>query len=71
MSAHGTTILRQEENRKEIANICMMHKDVYVAQTTCAHPNHFYKAVMEAKPVSRSGDCQRLHHLPTRARRGR
>ena len=26
----------------------MMHKDVYVAQTTCAHMNHFYKAVMEA-----------------------
>jgi pyruvate/2-oxoacid:ferredoxin oxidoreductase beta subunit len=25
-----------------------MHKDVYVAQTTCAHMNHFYKAVMEA-----------------------
>ena len=26
----------------------MMHPDVYVAQTTCAHPNHFYKAVLEA-----------------------
>jgi pyruvate/2-oxoacid:ferredoxin oxidoreductase beta subunit/NAD-dependent dihydropyrimidine dehydrogenase PreA subunit len=48
MSAHGTVIFGKKENRKEIANICMMHKDVYVAQTTCAHPNHFYKAVMEA-----------------------
>jgi len=48
MSAHGTTIFGKKENRKEIANICMMHKDVYVAQTTCAHPNHFYEAVMEA-----------------------
>ena len=48
MSAHGTTIFGKKENRKEIANICMMHKDVYVAQTTCAHPNHFYKAIMEA-----------------------
>src|SRR5882672_3937657 len=48
MSAHGTTIFGKKENRKEIANICMMHKDVYVAQTTCAHMNHFYKAVMDA-----------------------
>ncbi len=48
MSVHGTVIAGKKENRKEIANICMMHKDVYVAQTTCAHPNHFYKAIMEA-----------------------
>jgi len=48
MSAHGKTIPGKTENRKEIANIAMMHKDVYVAQTTCAHTNHFYKAIMEA-----------------------
>ena len=48
MSAHGTAISGKKENRKEIGSICMMHKDVYVAQTTCAHMNHFYKAVMEA-----------------------
>ncbi|HEY7389371.1 MAG TPA: thiamine pyrophosphate-dependent enzyme [Bryobacteraceae bacterium] len=48
MSFHGTAIPGKKENRKELANICMMHKDVYVAQTTCAHQNHFYKAVMEA-----------------------
>jgi pyruvate ferredoxin oxidoreductase beta subunit len=48
MSFHGTAIPGKKENRKEIGNICMMHKDVYVAQTTCAHPNHFYKAIMEA-----------------------
>jgi pyruvate/2-oxoacid:ferredoxin oxidoreductase beta subunit len=48
MSAHGTVIQGKKENRKEIANIALMHKDVYVAQTTCAHMNHFYKAVMEA-----------------------
>ena len=48
MSFHGSAIPGKKENRKEIGNICMMHKDVYVAQTTCAHPNHFYKAVMEA-----------------------
>ncbi len=48
MSAFGRTIPGKKENRKELANIAMMHKDVYVAQTTCAHVNHFYKAVIEA-----------------------
>lgn len=48
MSAHGKAVFGKSESRKEIANIAMMHKDVYVAQTTCAHTNHFYKAVMEA-----------------------
>ncbi len=48
MSAHGTSLSGKKENRKELGSICMMHKDVYVAQTTCAHMNHFYKAVMEA-----------------------
>lgn len=48
MSAHGAVIQGKRENRKELGNICLMHKDVYVAQTTCAHMNHFFKAVMEA-----------------------
>jgi pyruvate ferredoxin oxidoreductase beta subunit len=48
MSFHGSSLQGKKENRKELGNICMMHKDVYVAQTTCAHMNHFYKAVMEA-----------------------
>jgi pyruvate/2-oxoacid:ferredoxin oxidoreductase beta subunit len=48
MSFHGKVQQGKKENRKEIANIALMHKDVYVAQTTCAHMNHFYKAVMEA-----------------------
>jgi pyruvate/2-oxoacid:ferredoxin oxidoreductase beta subunit/NAD-dependent dihydropyrimidine dehydrogenase PreA subunit len=48
MSYHGTAVQGKKENRKELGNICIMHKDVYVAQTTCAHMNHFYKAVMEA-----------------------
>jgi len=33
---------------KEIAQIAMMHPHVYVAQTTAAHVNHFYKAVLGA-----------------------
>ena len=52
MSFHGKVIQGKKENRKELANICLMHKDVYVAQTTCSHVNHFYKAVMEANEFS-------------------
>ncbi len=48
MSFHGKVIQGKKENRKELATICMMHKDVYVAQTTCSHVNHFYKAIMES-----------------------
>ncbi len=38
----------KQERRKEIAQIAMMHPRTYVAQTTCAHINHFYKAVLGA-----------------------
>ena len=48
MSFHGKKIHGKTERRKEIANICMMHPDVFVAQTTAAHTNHFYKAIMAA-----------------------
>ena len=48
MSAFGSTIHGKTERRKEIANIAMAHPDVFVAQTTAAHPNHFYKAIMAA-----------------------
>jgi pyruvate ferredoxin oxidoreductase beta subunit len=48
MAFHGKDIHGKSEHRKELANICMMHRNVYVAQTTAAHPNHFYKAIMEA-----------------------
>lgn len=48
MSSFGRVIPGKKENRKELANIAMMPKDVYVAQTICVHVNHFYKAVMEA-----------------------
>ncbi|MCP5115534.1 MAG: thiamine pyrophosphate-binding protein, partial [bacterium] len=48
MAFHGKDVHGKSEHRKEIANICMMHRNVYVAQTTAAHVNHFYKAIMEA-----------------------
>src|SRR5690606_684601 len=48
MSQHGRVIHGKTQRRKELAQICMMHPDVFVAQTTAAHINHFYKAVMAA-----------------------
>ena len=48
MSVHGKAIAGKQERRKEIAQIAMMHPRTYVAQTTCAHINHFYKAVLGA-----------------------
>ncbi|MFP6674644.1 MAG: thiamine pyrophosphate-dependent enzyme, partial [Pirellulaceae bacterium] len=48
MSVHGKVVGGKQEARKEIAQIAMMHPRTYVAQTTCAHTNHFYKAVIGA-----------------------
>jgi pyruvate ferredoxin oxidoreductase beta subunit len=48
MSAHGSVFGGKQERRKEIAQIAMMHPRTYVAQTTCAHINHFYKSVLGA-----------------------
>jgi pyruvate/2-oxoacid:ferredoxin oxidoreductase beta subunit/NAD-dependent dihydropyrimidine dehydrogenase PreA subunit len=48
MSVHGKTFGGKQERRKEIAQIAMMHPRTFVAQTTCAHINHFYKAVLGA-----------------------
>jgi pyruvate ferredoxin oxidoreductase beta subunit len=48
MAAFGKTSQGKRERRKELAQICLMHPEVYVAQTTAAHINHFYKAVAEA-----------------------
>ena len=48
MSLHGKAFAGKQERRKEIAQIAMMHPRTYVAQTTAAHTNHFYKAVIGA-----------------------
>src|SRR5580658_382609 len=48
MSVHGKAVSGKQERRKEIAQIAMMHPRTYVAQTTCAHTNHFYKSVLGA-----------------------
>jgi len=48
MSVHGKSIGGKQERRKEIAQIAMMHPRTFVAQTTCAHVNHFYRSVIDA-----------------------
>lgn len=48
MSLHGKAVSGKQERRKEIAQIAMMHPRTYVAQTTCAHTNHFYRVVLDA-----------------------
>ena len=48
LSAFGKQLHGRPERRKELGRILIGHGDVYVAQTTAAHINHFYRAVMEA-----------------------
>lgn len=48
MSHHGKKFGGKQERRKEMAQIAMMHPRTYVAQTTAAHTNHFYKSVLGA-----------------------
>jgi len=48
MAAHGKVLKGKSERRKEIGNLAMMHPNVFVAQTTAAHTNHFYKAILAA-----------------------
>ncbi len=48
MAAIGAAEPGKREHRKELGEILMMHPGVFVAQTTPAHLNHFYKAVMAA-----------------------
>ena len=48
MAAIGGTIQGKREHRKELGQICLMHPEAYVAQTTPAHINHFYRAITEA-----------------------
>jgi pyruvate/2-oxoacid:ferredoxin oxidoreductase beta subunit/Pyruvate/2-oxoacid:ferredoxin oxidoreductase delta subunit len=48
LSAFGKALHGRPERRKELGRILMAHGEVYVAQTSPAHINHFYRAVMEA-----------------------
>ena len=70
MAAFGKDSQGKRERRKELAQICFMHPEVYVAQTTAAHINHFYRAVMEANDypgpavINVYTTCQPEHGVP-------
>lgn len=48
LSAYGRELHGRPERRKELGRILLAHGEVYVAQTSPAHLNHFYRAVMDA-----------------------
>jgi pyruvate/2-oxoacid:ferredoxin oxidoreductase beta subunit/ferredoxin len=48
MASVGSAGPGKTERRKELGLLCLMHPDVFVAQTTAAHINHFYRAVLGA-----------------------
>ena len=48
LTAFGAAQHGKPERRKELGSILMSHGDVYVAQVSTAHVNHFYRAVMDA-----------------------
>ena len=48
LAAFGKTLHGKPERRKELGRILMAHGDVFVAQTTPAHINHFYRAILDA-----------------------
>jgi pyruvate/2-oxoacid:ferredoxin oxidoreductase beta subunit/ferredoxin len=48
LSAYGRERHGRSENRKELGRVMLAHGDVYVAQTTAAHLNHFYRAIIDA-----------------------
>jgi pyruvate/2-oxoacid:ferredoxin oxidoreductase beta subunit len=48
MAPYGKALHGKSERRKELANIALMHPDVYVAQTSTAYLAHFFQAIREA-----------------------
>ncbi len=48
MATVGSVTPGKTERRKELGQLCLMHPEVYVAQTTAAHINHFYRAIIDA-----------------------
>jgi pyruvate/2-oxoacid:ferredoxin oxidoreductase beta subunit len=68
LSAFGTALHGRAEPRKELGRILMAHGNVYVAQTTAAHINHFYRAVLEANAYP--GPAVVIVHTPCQPEHG-
>jgi pyruvate ferredoxin oxidoreductase beta subunit len=48
LSAFGKALHGRPEPRKELGRILVAHGNAFVAQTTPAHLNHFYRAIVDA-----------------------
>ena len=48
LSAFGEVLHGRPERRKELGRILVAHGEAFVAQTTPAHINHFYRTIMDA-----------------------
>jgi pyruvate/2-oxoacid:ferredoxin oxidoreductase beta subunit/Pyruvate/2-oxoacid:ferredoxin oxidoreductase delta subunit len=68
LSAFGKALHGRSEQRKELSRILMAHGDVYVAQSTPAHINHFYRAVMDANTYP--GPAVIVAHTPCQPEHG-
>jgi pyruvate/2-oxoacid:ferredoxin oxidoreductase beta subunit/NAD-dependent dihydropyrimidine dehydrogenase PreA subunit len=70
MASHGKAVPGRQERRKELSLIALMHPDTFVAQTTAAHINHFYRAIIGANEyrgpavVNVYTTCQPEHGVP-------
>jgi pyruvate/2-oxoacid:ferredoxin oxidoreductase beta subunit len=70
LSAFGHAVHGRPEARKELGRILMAHGNAYVAQTTPAHINHFYRAVIEANQypgpavIVAYSSCMPEHGIP-------
>jgi pyruvate/2-oxoacid:ferredoxin oxidoreductase beta subunit len=70
LSAFGSVLHGRTERRKELGRILAAHGSAYVAQTTPAHLNHFYRAISEANAypgpavVIAYSPCQPEHGIP-------
>jgi pyruvate/2-oxoacid:ferredoxin oxidoreductase beta subunit/Pyruvate/2-oxoacid:ferredoxin oxidoreductase delta subunit len=68
LSAFGKALHGRSEQRKELSRILMAHGEVYVAQSTPAHINHFYRAVMDANAYP--GPAVIVAHTPCQPEHG-
>jgi len=70
LSAYGTSLHGRTERRKELGRILAAHGTAFVAQTTPAHLNHFYRAILDANEypgpavVIAYAPCQPEHGIP-------
>ena len=68
LSAFGVALHGRPEPRKELGRILAAHGNVYVAQTTPAHVNHFYARDQRGQRVPRPCGRDRLRRLHAGAR---